>query len=499
MPEIKQYISHAEVPGPVGRIPQQQAPLEIGERFARSFEQLGAGTAALGRGIEENQARRQTTQVYADAAKYRAQRTVDLENASRNLDINDPNAVDNFADNFSKETDEQLSDLAQKYDNPQAQEHAARLHAEISADMVERANAQQQLLAGKHARTSVEGFVDNASANLVSDPTQFDSINNNFNALVDQQPFRNGADREEFRREQAHRLAQAQVRGYAVINPARTVADLDNGRWDKELSGEEKETLLAFAQRQQAARDTDFERHERVKEVVRKENARQAESEYMARIFPKTDQDRANPVSAVEIAHDFRLDAQEQKGMIGVLNESVNQELKPTRTNPETLHKLFVDMHREADDPKAMTDKTPLWSAFTKNQLSKSDLDWLNKQFDDAQTADGRSWHGRFQVLSEGVRSDFSRSPFAAVRPAGEAWARWVQDVEQKRAEYRAAGKNPGDLLDPAKPDYVGAPSVVNSYMQNPKAAMRTGAAAVTGGITPEQAKAELDRRKAAK
>jgi hypothetical protein len=117
-----------------------------------------------------------------------------------------------------------------------------------------------------------------------------------------------------------------------------------------------------------------------------------------------------------------------------------------------------------------ITDMGPVYDAFTSGRMNRAGFDFVQQQFKDLQT-------------DAGQRLDQEQSKFlAAVRPSidksnplmgsldmsgGVNFFRLQQDIAKDIDDYRKAGKNPHDLFDPSKPDYLGKPEALEPYQNS--------------------------------
>jgi hypothetical protein len=135
----------------------------------------------------------------------------------------------------------------------------------------------------------------------------------------------------------------------------------------------------------------------------------------------------------------------------------------------------FARMGLPQGDPNKITSMQQINDLFappdgSKGSINKTDLKFLQDQFNNGQTADGQrllSVQGEFLKGAEKMidpSSGAGTSPFAAMR-----YYAFTQAVAAKVQAFRAAGKDPALLFDPTpgNKDYVGSPGFMHPYTRS--------------------------------
>jgi hypothetical protein len=168
-----------------------------------------------------------------------------------------------------------------------------------------------------------------------------------------------------------------------------------------------------------------------------------------------------------------------------------NGEVITNRLNkPEPLagksHDAAVDLLRRmrASDDTKMTDLAPLYEAYDRGDLNNADFNFVKKEFAESRTPDGeRLTQTKSELLKAiGPAIDKSNPLMGKIDQDGKLNIyRFEWDLNQKIAEYRKANKNPYDLFDPSKPDYVGRPEALQQYQKPLSQSIQDQARRLTG------------------
>jgi len=170
-------------------------------------------------------------------------------------------------------------------------------------------------------------------------------------------------------------------------------------------------------------------------------------------------------MTAQQVANDPRLLPDARLRMIQVVGNAGEQ---GPLAGPSHLAALdLVNRIRLPDgDPQKITTTGPIYDALGANKLSKTDFDFVNKQFKDIATPGGEIFAQRKADFLKTVEPQIDpKGAIGSLDPAGKDRLyqfQWILD--QKIDDYRNAKKNPLDLLDPSKPDFMGKPEAIKSF-----------------------------------
>lgn len=131
----------------------------------------------------------------------------------------------------------------------------------------------------------------------------------------------------------------------------------------------------------------------------------------------------------------------------------------------------LVDRIRLPDgDPRKISDTGPIYDAYTAGALKNADFNFVMKEFNDLRTASGARLSVRQNDFFSHIRPQIDQSNplMGKLDPTGkEQMYKLMIDVQDTVERYRKEGKNPYDLFDPAKPDYMGKPEALKPYQKS--------------------------------
>lgn len=227
----------------------------------------------------------------------------------------------------------------------------------------------------------------------------------------------------------------------------------------------EQEKLLAFnhAKTFYDAQEADAARAERIAAAQQKQAMATRENEIYADTYS------AQPkITASQIATDpaFNSNPERRKQMIELINNPPGSGVPAPQSYAAALS-LLDRIRRPDGDPSKITDVAPIYDAAINGKLNKQDFEFVRKEFDQIRTPGGEILGKRRADFIKGIGPQIDKSnPLAGkIDETGKAKLyqfEWLLD--QKMDEYRKAGKNPSDLLDPSKPDYMGKPEALAPY-----------------------------------
>jgi hypothetical protein len=140
-----------------------------------------------------------------------------------------------------------------------------------------------------------------------------------------------------------------------------------------------------------------------------------------------------------------------------------------TRVSQSNAMDLFRRLNLGDGDPGKVNDLRPIRDAYIAGGLTRADEEWLEKRFLESRSPEGDQLtkvRGEFAKAVE-PSIDKSNPLMGSIDHDGKLQAySFARYIDQKVAEYRAAGKSPFDLFDPAKADYLGKPEVLQAFQK---------------------------------
>lgn len=176
----------------------------------------------------------------------------------------------------------------------------------------------------------------------------------------------------------------------------------------------------------------------------------------------------ANPtITALDAANDSTLTREARERVIGIINKDATGE-PPKQVSRQNTMNIMADIRRPDGDPQKITDLGPIDQAFIKDgKLTREDYQFLRNEVIQARTPEGNTLVKRKQDFINGYKSQITKSNplMGNIDASGDAnFYQFNIDVDKKMDEYREQKKNPYDLFDPSKPDFMGNPKVIAGY-----------------------------------
>lgn len=176
-----------------------------------------------------------------------------------------------------------------------------------------------------------------------------------------------------------------------------------------------------------------------------------------------------NPsVTARTVVNNDKLTREAKERMIGVVGRA-NKPEPPSRVSAVRARDLLDDIRRPTGDRFKITDMGPLYDAYTKGDLTRTDFEFVRKEFLEARSDGGEKLTRRKDDFIKGIahQIDLSNPLMNRIDQTGkEQLYKFEFDVDRRIEEYRKAGRDPFDLFNPSSPDYVGRPEVIAPYQK---------------------------------
>lgn len=132
--------------------------------------------------------------------------------------------------------------------------------------------------------------------------------------------------------------------------------------------------------------------------------------------------------------------------------------------DPGVSHQTAIALMKGIGDG-TVTTQAPIIDAFGQGKLGWTDFDQLGKQL--AEAGGDPGFAKRKAMFFKAIEPQIDKSGFTGMpdQQGKERFYEFMTAFDQKAAAYRASGKDPGDLLDPSKPEYQGKPEAVKPYI----------------------------------
>lgn len=172
-------------------------------------------------------------------------------------------------------------------------------------------------------------------------------------------------------------------------------------------------------------------------------------------------------ISAQAIASDpaFAGHNERRAQMIALVNNPPGSAVPAAQSYKAALS-LIDRIRLPYGDPNKISDMGPIYQAAIDGQLNKSDLEFAQKQLYLQRDAGNEVFAKRQKEFLDAVKPlIMPRGSFGVADPQETTrYYEFQWMLDQKIAEYQKAGKNPADLIDPSKPDYIAKPEALKPY-----------------------------------
>lgn len=382
-----------------------------------------------------------------------------------------PNGAEKAVDDFNKNVLEPnlqkwqsgfQTDRGQKWAEDQA--NAFRQH------MMEKGNAD---IATRNGQAIVQNITDqtNQWSNMVrQDPSSLDHVLATSDSAVNAVASNSGMLTPATAGQIGTRIAadaKATIVKSAILGAAEKDTDLarrmiDSGKYDKYIDGNDMRRMV-----------DQMDRIDKSDKVAAEKDARQQRFEASAKVVAEdylpnmvSDDPNVQKPTLKQIATDQRLTPQDRT----MLSQAWRASREPTAavTSRQTSVELFRRITAPASDPNRITDTQPIDQAFGDGKLTNTDYTFLRNQITQNKGPTGDLLKEDIGHFLTGVRPQIDHSnPLQEGKedPSGiQNFYRYRMALMAKIEDYQKAGKDPRDLLNPAKPDYFGKPEQVNPY-----------------------------------
>jgi len=229
------------------------------------------------------------------------------------------------------------------------------------------------------------------------------------------------------------------------------------------LSAPEKALLIQQVLRVQSANDVAAQRALSLQDKLQKEQSNAAEDEWRKKLV-----DDKSTFSLGDVVNDNRMTQPAQDRVIEFAKR-LNKPDPATATSHRMLATIFENMNRPDGDPNKITDERAIDKAFIDGDLVKADYDWAIKRFRESKSPDGEVLTKQKAAFIDSVKHNIDKSNplMGKIDVSGPQQLYLLNyDIDRKVEEYRKAGKNPHDLFNPSKPDFLGKPEALAPYQK---------------------------------
>ena len=450
----------------------------VGASTGRGQRLLGRGLNILGDAIFKKVEQNEISDISAKLAQSQSDITKNWQEAMR-----DPDNIgnENFAEDFVENTFNNIDDLRGDLSTPNAQRHFDNTVVKMRAHLEGTVAAGQAELAGIKATQDISQTLDGLSSSLVNDPSSLDlalGMHGDYVNMMAQSGRLPAKAVAKFREEGKDLLTKSSIQGWINLEPQFALDGLNEGKWDKLISGDTKVQLIS--QSKTAIRALDVEANREKKRL--KDEKKEQDNEIINGFLVKMD---TNELSTKDILNSTLppVGLGSKKQMLDMLEKSIKTGLK---SDPSTVNELFERIHAPDGVLGKITDESEL-NEFFGNGLGKKDLDFLRKEISGMKTTEGRNEATLKKTFLDSMKSRITKSNFNIAKedPIGDELHLQFQIAFQKEfADGKKAGKSITNMLNPKHADYLGP--IADQYIRTEAQKMKDQIRLLTGEQNPK-------------
>jgi hypothetical protein len=358
----------------------------------------------------------------------------------------------------------------------------------------ERSAIQAQALRGvadDHA-TARQQYVTFLANNLGFDPNDATTtgMTHAYHNMVDDAVARNLLTSEQAlaeKRATALKLCAAHYFHLGNADPSRAISELESPDCPdplvQHLPARTKDWLVARADDVRQLRQIDAERTPRIEAQERERASDEAEGAYAAKLLQD---DPTATLAGIYQDDALTIDA---KRRLLVMGKAALDPEPPAEVSNAIALGLRDRIRRSDGDPDKITTHAPLIEAFNDHKLTRKDFEFVEKLLTEPRTPDGEALAKNQQDFTESVKSQ--TGPSASIDPGHTDPAAVSQhydlerEVDQKVERARKDGKDPNDLFDPSKPEFLGRPGALRALGKETLAGVGPNDGAAATSPTP--------------
>lgn len=499
MPNIREYSAPQDIglrPTEVGIDATARAAQKIGSSYdeaASAIRDTGNRAAATIRDVGDVAVKYATHQEVSHGAATFAQIQANLTDKwNQTLKSADPNDT-SVAGRFNEEVMQPAIDKFTSSFNTEGGQNFALAQANaLRSHMFNKTAGDMSATAGEAVKVNVQQMSNAWTNTAHTDPTStqhlLDTAESSVDAVISSSPGLTGVAAAQVKGEVLQKVKENIVKAGALgaianaPDPDKAAATFAE-RYPEYISGADLQSLTAQAKTVQRAQRVDAIYARTLEDHAKKQASDEREGQYLSQLHSDDPQQSA-AVSARAIANDPTLTRVARERMIGIVERETKPEAAAKISNG-TATDLISRIRLPDGDPNRITDLNPVYDAYEKGTLSKSDLKFVRDEFTNIRTPEGEALGRRQSQFIDSVKPliDKSNPLMGKIDQSGHQQIyNFTIDLQKKVAEYRKAGKDPLSLMDPRSPDYMGSPAALSAYQKPLQQSLRDAATAMRQG-----------------
>ncbi len=489
MARIRPYESQVS---PNAQIPAQNSTIaDVGgpgaEKLGESIVNAGYAGAHAYQILQAFEDSRAVSNTHVALAKLMNEATQTIAQKKATADPNDPDFFNTvYRDGAPQDAEDptdsikgQLSSLKEQVTNPVAKIHFDQAAQAITSNVLQQAVAFQGHLAGVAAKQQAIKLTDSLQTMVQTDPSQHANALAYMQQAVDDpngiysRPGMDAGIRDGLKRDMTNQITGSAIRGWIQASPQVALDNLQKGKWDNQISGEQKVLLTGAAETQIRAMEVEARRAEA--EKLRQQKAKydltdQAFGAKFALHQANPGVPQYQPLTATEIGKALQtnqIDGPTGRAWINMIEENARRGPVAVRTNETIERSLFKRIYLPDNDPNKIIDTQPIYDAYLKKQLSDTDMGRLRDELVKSRSPEGSQFGKEKAEFLKGIEPQITKpGPFGiyADPTTPERFASFQRELEATVAQFRKDGKDPRTLFDPSSKDYFGNVAKSSKY-----------------------------------
>ncbi len=430
---------------------------DAGARFGQSIADIGNATYKVGR--------QQALTEAVNANAFIHGRLIEARERYRN----DPDYA-TLAQRWNEEAGKIVDDGLSQISNEGLREHVrSKLAVPLAQESAAIQNQAFRGAADAHA-ASRGRYLGNLVQHITPDPNDslltggVDSLHSAIDDAV-ARGFLTPEQALEEKRRSALALAAGQYGRMSRVDPERAIRELESGDSGHpllaQLAQPLKDSLIQRAREQQANNLKDAEHAALRREHESQRASDGAENEIVANLMSEKP-----TLTRAAISEDQRLTQGARAYMLALEDRAAD--LDPDAATSNLAARGLLDRIRLRDsDPNRIASLGQIYDAYIGGKLSKDDFNFVRKEFFAKQTPADAPLLAHKQAFLKAVAPAIDRSDplIGEVDQLGRSKMYLLErDIDRKVGQYIKDGKDPLDLFDRSKPDYIGKPESLERY-----------------------------------
>lgn len=502
---IRQYISPEENIRPANMGPDSAA--SAGRAIAGEYNQAGAAVGDLGRRIAsavhdigdvivKYRSHREISHGALALASKQAELTEEWNQIAKTSDPNDPSIAEKFR---TERVEPELEKLRGNFSTERGIHWIDSRVSHLRDHFYQKTAADQSAMAGDAVASNMHRTINALSNSVKGDPSSLAAAmatyEDSLAAVTETSPTLTPAQaskvRSDLRAHGMEKIVKAAVFGAVERNPEAGVKLASDPRFAPYISGADVKQIEAYARTQQRLAQAEARQSLLWEKQIAQEASDNTTSDMLLRL------NRGEPISREEINKALERGLQAPGGEGGLTlrgyehmlaaYDRKNKEEKPAEIAAENTRRLFERLRAPADDPERISTLDPIFKAYTKGDIRYEDMRRLQQAYVEFRSPEGEKLQRQTEQFLKGFKPQIDKSILGATLDAAGAQRFYEFEVmvERKVDEYRRAGKNPWDLFDPGKPDYIGKPETINRFVSPLDQRMRDTGKRIQGSRPP--------------